>query len=187
MRTAAVDIWTIALDDARPAVLSPAEIARAGRFCFRPHRLHWTNAHSALRSILSDYLQCDPLALEFTVNENGKPAVTGVEFNLSHTQDVAMIAVSKDAAVGIDVERLRPNVDMAALLARLGETDLPTDLDGLHQRWTRREAATKARGGKLFDPIDAGIRIVDLAAPAGHFAALAAVDAMPEARYCGSR
>ena len=56
-----------------------------------------------------------------------------------------MIAVTRSIPVGVDIERIRPNIDMAPLLRRLGETDLPDTTQQLYQMWTRREAKSKGR------------------------------------------
>ena len=180
-----VDVWTIPLAEPRDLILSSEEEIRASRFRAEKHRLHWSRAHSALRQILAQCLQVEPLAIVFQVNRNGKPLVDGLHFNLSHTDEYAMIATSKQAAVGIDIECLRPGVDMARLLERLGETNLPEKPEELHQRWTQREAASKARGGALFDPPDPHVHAIDLQAPPDHFASLATVNRIPLVRYCG--
>ena len=119
-----VDVWTIALEEPREVTLSHDEYARASRVHFELDRIRWTNARSALRAILGRYLNMPPLEISFALGPHGKPTVTGVEFNLSHSGGWAMIAVSTNAPVGIDVEAIRPNVEMARLLQRIGETEL---------------------------------------------------------------
>lgn len=179
-----VDIWTVCLTEECERILSAQEEARAARFFTEKLRLHWARAHSRLRLILAGYLKTDPLKISFGVNAYGKPSVAGIEFNLSHTEEFAMIAVCREVPVGIDIERLRPKVDMAALLKRLGETDLPEDPPGLHERWARREAQSKARGGALFDAVDPGAYAVALQAPEDHFASVAAMGSVPAPTYC---
>src|SRR5580692_10092890 len=121
-----VDLWTVSLTTPSPDHLSEDEIARANRFKFEADRIRWTRARSALRLILSRYVGDDPARLAFIYGKHGKPALlpfSDVEFNLSHAGDWAMIAVSRSVAVGVDIERIRANVDMAPLLTRLGETN----------------------------------------------------------------
>ena len=75
---------------------------------------------------------------------------------------------------------------MAALLRRLGETDLPSTDPGLYQRWTCREAKSKAVGGALFDRPAENISVAPLQAPANYAAAVALVGYDPEIRYCAA-
>jgi 4'-phosphopantetheinyl transferase len=192
MNKAPVDLWTISLSNPAPSQLSEDEIARANRFKFEEDRIRWTRARSSLRMILSRYAGDDPFRLGFVYGKHGKPALlpfSDVEFNLSHAGDWAMIAIARSIPVGVDIERIRPEVDMVPLLRRLGEDDAETDLPDatqeLFQVWTRREAKSKAAGGALFDKPSANIFAVDVNAPAGYAASLALVGHEPEVRYCG--
>jgi 4'-phosphopantetheinyl transferase len=181
-----VDIWTIPLDPPRPIVLSPDEQIRANRFRFERDRLHWSHARSALRSILALYASRPPEELDFTCGEHGKPSLasgTGIEFNISHSRGWAMIAVTKRVPVGIDVEQIRDNVDMAKLLQRLGETELTGTKAELFHVWTRREARTKAVGGPLMEIPVADLHVTDINAPEGFAASVALEGADPNPRY----
>ncbi len=92
-----------------------------------------------------------------------------------------MIAVTSGVPVGIDIERIRENVDMPALLRRLGESnsaELQTNYD-LFNAWTRREAMTKAVGGALLDLPAADLQTCVLDAPEGYCAALALLGRTP--------
>lgn len=111
----------------------------------------------------------------------------GIEFNLSHAGDFAMIAVTETVPVGIDIERIRPEIEIAKLLDRLGETDLPQTIPELYARWTRREARTKAVGGQLFAAPTEDIHAVDLAAPEGYCAAVAARGFVTAVSYRGAQ
>jgi 4'-phosphopantetheinyl transferase len=183
MNSCRVDVWTIALEEPREALLSPEEQARADRFRFERDRIHWTHAHSALRSILSRYLGTPPLELKFTTGPHGKPAVAGVEFNLSHAGGWAMVAVSVCAPVGVDLEAIRENVDIVKLLLRIGETEIGGSREESFRVWSRREARTKAVGGPLMEIPTADLRVVDLIAPPGFVAALAMLERHPEVSY----
>jgi 4'-phosphopantetheinyl transferase len=188
MEKAQVDLWTISLVNPAPEHLSEDEIVRANRLKFEEDRIRWTRARSALRVILSRYAGDDPARLAFIYGEHGKPALlpfSDVEFNLSHAGNWAMIAVARLMPVGVDIERIRPNLDMVPLLQRLGETDLPDTTQELYQVWTRREAKSKAAGGALFDKPAPNIFSVDLNAPAGYAASVALAGTQPDVRYCG--
>jgi 4'-phosphopantetheinyl transferase len=184
-RECPVDVWTIALEQPRPALLIPDEEARAARFHFEADRVRWTHARSALRTVLSRYLRVAPLDISFTIGPHGKPAVEGLEFNLSHAGTWAMIAVSHCAPVGIDLESIRPNVEIGGLLLRIGETEVTGSQAQLFQVWARREARTKATGGPLMEIPQGDLRVIDLTAPEGFVAALATVERDPVVRYCG--
>ena len=181
MHQAPVDLWTIPLTDPRPLILNSEEAARAARFRFEEDRIRWSRSRAALRSILATYIAGIPEALEFTYSANGKPSLagTGIEFNLSHAGDFAMVAVTMAAPVGVDIERIREKIEIADLLRRLGETDLPDGLPELYARWTLREARTKAAGGQLFVPTSANICSIHVPAPEGYSASIALVGFRP--------
>lgn len=108
-----------------------------------------------LREILGAYLNLDPRAVEFAFNPQGKPGVAGIYFNVSHSDALAAIAVSRTREVGIDIERMDARAasekvperffapaEVAALRA------LPEHLqtEAFFRCWTRKEAYVKARG-----------------------------------------
>ena len=152
--TCDVDVWLVSLDTDGEIILSPDEEFRAARFRFEADRTRWTRARSALRAILADRTGAPAVEIRFDLGPHGKPALVGgagIEFSLSHAGSWAMIAVTQGVPVGVDIERIREKLNIAALLERLGETDArgsPADLFGV---WTRREAKTKALGGALMD------------------------------------
>jgi phosphopantetheinyl transferase len=165
-----VDLWTVSLTSPSPNHLSEDEIARANRFKFEEDRVRWTRARSMLRLILSRYAGDDPVRLAFIYGKHGKPALlpfAHIEFNLSHAGDWAMVAV---------------NVDMAPLLHRLGEENLPAATQQLYQVWTRREAKSKAAGGALFDKPPDNVCAIDITAPDGYAASVALVGYEPDVR-----
>ena len=159
---------------------------RAARFHFEKDRLRWTSARAALRVVLSRYLGIASADVVFVLGEHGKPfaAGGGVEFNLSHSGDWAMIAVSREIPVGVDIEAIRDNIDIAKLLTRMKEMDLPEGNTALFRRWTEREAKTKAAGMPLMVHPEANVFTVGLQAPEGYAAAVALVGALPEPIYC---
>lgn len=186
METRAVDLWTFPLTRECPTHLSEDEVARANRFRFEEDRIRWIRARSSLRLILARYESCDPADLVFRYGNHGKPSLlqsTEIGFNLSHAGDWAMVAVGWTVRVGVDIERMRANVDMAALLRRLGETELPETDEELIQAWARREARTKAEGGPLFAAPAADTLAIDTSAPPGYAASVALVGHEPVVRY----
>lgn len=158
-----VHVWVAHLDPAssesprRLAATTEAERDRASRFHRRLDAERYLFAHGALRLLLADYLTCDPLALRFGTHENGKPFLDGaqLEFNLSHSGALALIAVALSRQVGVDVEQLRPMPDLENLAARVCTPGELATLAGLAEpqreraffaMWTRKEALAKATG-----------------------------------------
>src|SRR5204862_5234725 len=97
---------------------TPGEAARAARFRFEQHRRRYLRSHAALRAILRRYTDA---RLDFAVAEAGKPylpAAPHLRFNLAHAQDLALVGVALDLEIGVDVERIRPLSDYAAIAER---------------------------------------------------------------------
>lgn len=145
------------------ALLSSAERARAQRFVFARDRVRYVQAHAALRQLLAQALgQADPAALVFGARADGKPwlpAAPRLRFNLSHSADTAVIALSDQAEVGVDVEHPHALPDALALAAahataaeRAALATLPTPAQraaAFLRLWTRKEACLKAVGSGL--------------------------------------
>jgi 4'-phosphopantetheinyl transferase len=164
-----VHVWRVALDDSRNidahfAFLSTHEQQRAARFYFRAHRLRYVIAHGALRALLSQYTLLPAAALELIDGPHGKPefatSVTSLphelHFNLSHSADTALVAVSRTGPVGVDVEFWRPDVQHLAVAERFFSSRERVSLSalrgdaalmrGFFAAWSRKEAYLKATG-----------------------------------------
>lgn len=152
-------VWCFDLDaiDAAEvgAVLSVDERERAARFRFAIHRERFIAARGALRYALGAVLEMAPAAIEFEYGEHGKPELNGVQFNLSHSDRWALVAITRAAAVGIDVERVNPERGNPAIARRffaereIAELELLTGeayTRGFFNCWTRKEAVLKAAG-----------------------------------------
>lgn len=150
--------------------LSPDEIERAERFVFEQDRQGFIVARGKLRAILAAYLDCLPHEVRFGYGPHGKPFLLqpdtplDLQFNLSHSGDLALCAVTLDRPVGVDLEWIRPNVDVLGIARSTFSTSERDRLEGLlsEQRlhgfyacWTRKEAYIKARGEGLSFPLDA--------------------------------
>lgn len=165
-----VHVWRILLRSPDLAggqwldLLSEDERERAGRFHFRRDRARFIGAHACLRQVLSRYLGEEPGRLRFRTNEHGKPLLAGeagsagLEFNLSHSHEVALVAVAFHRRVGVDVERIRPELAGERIARRFfspGETEAllslpaPARAAAFFRCWTRKEAFLKARGEGL--------------------------------------
>ncbi len=144
--------------------LSAEEQARAERFYFHQDRKHFVVAHGLLRAILGQYLKIEPSQLQYCYNPYGKPSLKrtssreALRFNMSHSHGLALYAVTCGRELGVDLERLCPNLadeqiaerffsprEVAALRA------LPTNMrqEGFFTCWTRKEAFVKAKGEGL--------------------------------------
>jgi len=177
----AVHVWRADLDavaDEVGELLCSEERARAERFLRERDRQLWSRARGVLRALLGHYLQADARTLRFATGAHGKPALLGdrtagagpteaapvpaaaLSFNLSHSGNLALYALSPRAAVGVDVELARRPIDALAIAARtLGPAEVAR-LQGLDpatrrleflRAWVRHEAELKCRGLGLGD------------------------------------
>lgn len=165
-------VWRIALD-ANPETtlqqlmdLAAEERARAERIASPSDRHRFIVAHNALRVILSRYLQVPPATIAFGYNRFGKPTIQyppqvgpdSLSFSLSHSHQVALVAVCLGHAIGVDVERVRPELACARIAEHFFTTQeaavlraLPpaTQVEAFFDCWTRKEAFLKALGTGL--------------------------------------
>ncbi|MCL2925797.1 MAG: 4'-phosphopantetheinyl transferase superfamily protein [Trichodesmium sp. MAG_R04] len=141
-------------------ILSPDEKDRANRFYFERDKNRFIIARGTLRKILSRYLNIESKKLQFTYSDRGKPYLqnTSILFNLSHSQDLALYAITKVSLIGIDLEYIRPINDAENLAKRffsLQEYNLISQLPSQKQQetflkmWTCKEAYLKATGDGL--------------------------------------
>lgn len=143
------------------ALLDEEERARAARFLFERHRKQFILSHALVRRVLSEYAAVIPEAWRFRANAHRRPEVGNaagrrLRFSLSHTDGLALCAVTLSAEVGVDVELERPGADDGLWLARARfhprevaaiEATAPTDRrTRFLEIWTLKEAYVKARG-----------------------------------------
>jgi 4'-phosphopantetheinyl transferase len=161
-----VHVWHIdlLLHDATPAalavVLSHEERARAERFVAESDRRRFVAAHSALRRILTLYTGIDAPSIAFEIGEYGKPALAagrldGIRFNLSHSGDVALCAVTNACDVGIDVEEVRTGTSFEEIATQffsvaeqrfLAAVAAERRAEMFTRVWVSKEAYVKATG-----------------------------------------
>ncbi len=170
-----VHVWLVRADDAALCMaccenlLATAERERAARFKFEKDRRLYTVAHAALRSILAGYLNIAPGDLEFEIGQRGKPRLAptfskdSLEFNLSHSSEVALLAVTREREIGVDVEHIKEQFAFAEVAERYFTTRevsalraLPEALQrrAFYQCWTSKEAFLKAKGVGLSGELD---------------------------------
>lgn len=176
---------TVDVEQRLQPLLDRAELRRSERFKFDWLRRRFTVSHAMVRVVLGELLGVDPAGLRFEPGPHGKPSVVGggVEFNLSHSADRALLAVGRAGPVGIDIEQIRWLSHVEQVAERILS---PTELDGFRRAadpnlfvlsaWTCKEAVVKQSG----DGITRSLRDVDgsvclsLDVGAGFLASLAA-------------
>ena len=168
-----VHVWRAWLDQpaARVEKMSQAlcadERQRVVQFHFERDRQRYIMGRGMLRSILGLYLRVDPGQVQFRYGPRGKPALdlgdNNLAFNLAHAGPLALYALTRNRAIGVDVEPVRPLPDADQVAARffsVHETaaylDLPPDQkqQGFFLCWTRKEAYIKALGEGLAQPLE---------------------------------
>jgi 4'-phosphopantetheinyl transferase len=178
LREGTVHVWRFACRQPigdHAAVLSETERAQAARFLAPAHRDAYIVQHAMLRLLLARYTGTPPGALELGCGPRGKPFLiddrgtpvgsavegrrgsidgAGLELNLSHAEDVALLAVARGTAVGVDVERVDRKLDPAALRRIVcAHDEVFADRRGFLRIWCRKEACLKATGVGLIDDL----------------------------------
>jgi 4'-phosphopantetheinyl transferase len=160
-------LWILELDlsaGARAellAVLSADERKRADRFLFDHHRNRFIAGRGALRVLLSSYTGVDPDDLCFNYGPSGKPFLVSspgepdLHFNLAHSENLGLLAISRLPGLGVDLEQIRWLDDFDALVERFFSPressvfqPLPPEAkpEAFFNLWTRKEAWLKATG-----------------------------------------
>lgn len=166
-----VHVWRVALDsvfhsaETRAECLSADERTRSSQFHAPLERRRFIVSRVVLRHILAGYQGGTAAAIRLAREAGGRPYLEGADqlfFSLSHSADVALIAVA-DVAVGVDIERVRRVARAAAIARRVMHPDTVAALESLPagrrgaafmDAWTQREAHVKAVGGGLFRTAD---------------------------------
>jgi 4'-phosphopantetheinyl transferase len=144
-------------------LLDPQERARLQRFHRHEDRQRHLLGRAALRLAVGAWLGRDPAALRFRYGPHGKPELadagpTAPRFNLAHSGALVLLALHPQRPVGVDVERLRPDLDWhpiarrtlaAAELAALEALPADRQAEGFLRAWCRLEARLKASGEGL--------------------------------------
>lgn len=152
--------------EAAEALLSEDEKARGRSFVTAQLRHRFVAGRARLRALLGEHLGVDPRALVFVQNAFGKPRLAdhpSVHFSLSHSGDQAVLAVSDQREIGIDIECVRPldHLDLARRYFHPNEVAAiesarPPDeqLLAFFRIWTLKEAVVKAIGKGLSIPLE---------------------------------
>lgn len=165
-----IHVWCVSLDLSERTIqtlqehLSDDEQKRKKAFYFQEHRRRYIAARGLLRTLLGHYLDCHPAHLEFSYSERGKPKLKTFHhekklcFNLSHSNELALYAVSYERSIGVDIEyieHVREVEQLAQSFFFPGEYELISSLpealksEAFYNIWTCKEAYLKARGEGL--------------------------------------
>ena len=170
-----VHVWRLLLNEHYSQVeslkefLSEDELLRSGKFHFEKDQNSFIIARGILRMILGGYLGMKPNELSFEYTSSGKPVLVHnngddkISFNLSHSTDVVLYAVTLNRNVGIDVESIRDTVDVVQIANRFFSASEIQSLDCIPEKqrpekffqyWTRKEAFLKATGEGVSFPME---------------------------------
>lgn len=161
-----IDLWQFSLNQ-QPTnahqLLNREELARAERFYFAKHKRRFITARVTLRTVLARYLNTPPEQLQFLFNKQGKPYIAdadNIEFNMSHSGELGIIAIGKGKPLGVDIEcySARPYDGIAKTLFSATELEqflkLPARIKPalFFHVWSQKEAFIKATGLGLSYP-----------------------------------
>lgn len=147
-------------------VLNVEERQRAERFHFDEHRNRFIIARALLRKILDLYTNTPAEDIQFEKGERGKPYLKNnrfnLQFNLSHSHDLAVYAFTNEIEIGIDIEKIKTkfNEEVAKRFfsadeyTALSALPLAEQIRAFYQIWAGKEAVIKALGAGLYAPLD---------------------------------
>jgi 4'-phosphopantetheinyl transferase len=158
-----VHVWTIALSnqvvsaDNIKSVLSYLELRKLDEINGISEKERYAYYRGLLKLILSKYLSLQPENIIINVTKKGKPFIkdSDIKFNISHKEDFAVVAITKNSEIGIDVENIDNNINYLRLIERFfteEEKETFKELRPTSQRtlffriWTMKEAFVKALG-----------------------------------------
>ncbi|NOU36129.1 MAG: 4'-phosphopantetheinyl transferase superfamily protein [Kiritimatiellaceae bacterium] len=164
-----IEVWNIHLSDHRGDVdlcrdlLTGEELGRAAKFLKPADAEGFILGRGLLRRVLADCLNREPSALRFNRNAQGKPFLEGreLEFNVSHSRDRLLIAVTAGRAVGVDIEFRRDGLNMKSIAKRWFSPEeqtffqrLENPADGFFEIWAKKEAYVKALGVGIYKDLN---------------------------------
>jgi 4'-phosphopantetheinyl transferase len=144
--------------------LAPAERARAARFGREALSQRYIAGRALLRWLLGRTLGLPPHAVPIVRGARGRPQLehdAGLDFNVSHTQGVALIGIAHGRRIGVDIERADRVVRADGLARKFltaAEQATLAPLPAAERRarflryWTCKEAMSKATGDGLSAP-----------------------------------
>ncbi|MCF6281884.1 MAG: 4'-phosphopantetheinyl transferase superfamily protein [Candidatus Polarisedimenticolaceae bacterium] len=168
LESGVIDIWLCQAEPVKGSadyfhsILSDEERSRAERFKFALHRERFIISHGFQRSVLARYLNITPSHIQYQKGDKGKPSLLesdydsqALTFNLSHTEDLTLLAITCGREVGIDIEHMKRKTDWLSIGQRfftkpeqqaLFSLDEEDQKAAFFQLWTRKEAYMKVLG-----------------------------------------
>lgn len=158
-----VHVWCVDLARATQQIrnfkkiLSPDELIRSERFYRQKAQDCFVVTRGVLRLLVGGYLGLDPSLLQFSYGPYGKPILNDspLHFNLSHSGDIVLYAFTLVREVGVDVEKIRSDINTQKMTKRFfspKENEFINALPGDKRQaaffslWTRKEAYIKGKG-----------------------------------------
>jgi 4'-phosphopantetheinyl transferase len=150
-------------------ILTQDELSRSQRFYFQADRIRFASTRAVMRIILGNYLNIEPGNLNLKFSPYGKPYLANksteenLTFNVSHTGNFSLLAVTRNRRIGVDIERIRNEASLEAIAKRFFTPEeanqillLPETLrpEAFFTCWTRKEAFIKAQGEGLSIPLN---------------------------------
>ncbi|MCK0148124.1 4'-phosphopantetheinyl transferase superfamily protein [Arenibacter sp. F26102] len=146
-------------------ILSKEELNRVNWFKFSEDRIRFIYSRAILRILSGRYLDMDPNMIKFKYNEYGKPSFYNcdhLEFNLSHSGNMVILAFVKENQIGVDIEQIKYNFDCLSIANNFFSDQEINQLQNIpkndqkiafYRCWTRKEAFIKAEGSGLSFPL----------------------------------
>ena len=141
---------------------SPEEVSKAKLHRFDHLKRAQITTYYVCRLLLSEVLQTEPQDIVIQKSAFGKPYLSdsNITFNLSHAANVSMVGITRDKAIGVDIQEIPQQFDFGLVARDLLTTDefaswenLPLNLQSRDfiQKWVKKEAEAKMRGLKVSD------------------------------------
>jgi 4'-phosphopantetheinyl transferase len=162
-----VGVWIVTLPEVHESwseawgVISQDERERANRLVRDEDRDLWVHTRAILRRLLGAHLSADPQLIVFGEGPHGKPELSEpvnkerLDFSVSHSSAISVIAVARDRRVGIDVERIQPDLSWGPISKRLFSEADDSFIEGrphaertlaFFDCWVRKESYLKGLG-----------------------------------------
>lgn len=170
IKSQTIHLWRIVLSELFSQIpdlktlLSPDELERAMRFKFEIHRQRFIVSRGILRRVLSLYTDIPAQEIQFSYGKRGKPFIENheLQFNVTHSDDLAVFAITKENAIGVDIEKVETNFEESVAKRFFSATEneylqrLPDaeKIIAFYQIWAKKEALIKALGEGLYAPLD---------------------------------
>ena len=183
-----IDVWRSQIDlpeseiEKYAQTLSEQEQERAAKFTFPDKYEEYVVSRGLLRKALGHVLKQAPSGFQFDYTSSKKPYLSRkynnrpISFNVSHSHGQALVAISVDRNIGIDIEKIRPDVEYEKLAKRFfSEAEhaaimllpLGERVAAFFATWTRKEAFVKATGkGIAFGLSEFDVNILPYEPPA---------------------